>query len=138
MTFAQRSALVVSVALSLAACQTAEPSIRMEPGSAALVTRMHPDIRGPFSADYIQVIVKGTSAAAIEQGCRGQMRVKSEYRTSLQLVLRSNDIEFGQGTSRREVAKKAQEHRVERDCAALASRLNTPGGYENLFLERLR
>jgi hypothetical protein len=138
MTFARRSALIVSAALSLAACQTAEPSIRMERASAALVSRMHPDIRGPFSADYIHIIVKGTSAAAVEQGCRGHMRVRSEYRTSLQLVLRSNDIEFGQGTSRREVAKKVQEHRVERDCAALASRLNTPGGYENLFLERLR
>jgi hypothetical protein len=109
----------------------------MEQASAALVSQMHPDISAPFSADYIEVIVKGTSAAAMDKACRGQMRVRQEYRSSLQLVMRSNDIEFGQGTSRREVAKKVLEHRVERNCAALASRLNTPRGYNNIFLERL-
>ncbi len=132
-----RSAAVLLVLTTLAACQSAGNSIRMELASAALVSQMHPDISAPFSADYIEVIVKGTSAAAMDQGCRGQMRVRPEYRTSLQLVLRSNDIEFGQGTSRREVTKKVLEHRVERNCAALASLLNTPRGYNNIFLERL-
>jgi hypothetical protein len=131
-------AAVLLVLPTLFACQSSGSSIRMERASAALVSQMHPDISAPFSADYIEVIVKGTSAAAMGQACRGQMRVRQEYRSSLQLVLRSNDIEFGQGTSRREVAKKVQEHRVERDCAALASLLNTPRGYNNIFLERLR
>jgi hypothetical protein len=121
MATVQRYAFATFAALSLSACQSAGGSrIRMEPESAVLAQGMHPTIRTAFEADFIHIIVKGTSAEAM----------------ALSAVLRSNDIEFAPGTSRKEVAQKVVEHRRASNCAALASRLNV-GGYENLFLERI-
>jgi hypothetical protein len=129
--------LATVCAVGLAACETTNARWAPKGQSAALADGMHPEIQGAFRNDYIHVIVKGTSAAAMEQYCRGLVRVKPYLRQSLQLTLRSNDLEFGAGVSRREIAKKVQEHRVNRDCSALASDLNTPSGYDNLFLEKI-
>jgi hypothetical protein len=132
-----RHAFAALAAFSLAACQTAGGSgIRMEPESALLAQGMHPTIRSAFEADFIHVIVKGTSAEAMARACPANVRVVPTYRSSLNAVLRSNDIEFAPGTSRKEVAQKVVEHRRANNCAALASRLNA-GGYDNLFLERI-
>jgi hypothetical protein len=121
----------------LAGCQTATRSFNPEPASAALATQMHPVIRAEFDKDYIRLIVKGTSAEAMARACRGLVRVSPDYLHSLRLVLRTNDIEFGAGSSNREIAKKIVEHRNERDCEALTARLNV-GGYSNIFLEKTR
>jgi hypothetical protein len=130
-------------ALTLAACATNPsglgPTSSWPPRSeqAALANRMHPDIREPYLKDYIFVIVKGTSAAALEQNCRGFIRVSPQYRQSLQLVFRANDEVFGRGTSRKEVAEKVARERTTIDCASFAPRINN-GGYSNLFLEQVR
>jgi hypothetical protein len=137
MATVQRYAFATFAALSLSACQSAGGSrIRMEPESAVLAQGMHPTIRTAFEADFIHIIVKGTSAEAMARACPANVRVVPSYRASLSAVLRSNDIEFAPGTSRKEVAQKVVEHRRASNCAALASRLNV-GGYENLFLERI-
>lgn len=128
--------LIGICAFGLAACETTGARWAPKGQSAQLAVSMHPEIQGPFQQDYIHVIVKGTSAAAMEQYCRGMVRVKPYLRQSLQLTLRSNDVEFGAGTSRREIAKKVREHRVNQDCSALASGLNRDG-YDNLFLEKI-
>jgi hypothetical protein len=136
-SIAVRYGVVFVTSLILAGCQSKGRTFTPEPESAVLATRMHPEIKTAFDRDYIELIVKSTSAAGMERGCRGFVRVKSEYRSSLALVLQTNDIEFGRGSSRREVSAKAAEHRVNSDCARLASRLNI-GGYDNIFLERVR
>jgi hypothetical protein len=137
MTTARRFAFAAVAALSLTACQSVGSSrISMEPESEVLSRSMHPTIRTAFEADFIEVIVKGTSAEALARACASQIRVVPAYRSSLSSVLRSNDVEFGRGTSRKEVAQKVVEHRQLRNCGALADRLNA-GGYKNLFLERV-
>jgi hypothetical protein len=128
---------VAVLPLLLAACQSSRRLPRMEPESVALSERMHPEIRAEFDKDYIFVIVKGTSAEAMAQACKGLVQVRPEYVRSLELVLRSNDIEFGAGTSKKEVAKKVSDHRRDKDCALLAPQLNI-GGYNNNFLEKAR
>ena len=129
--------VAVTVPLLLAGCQSTNRSFVPEAASAALATQMHPAIRAEFDRDYIRLIVKGTSAEAMARACRGIVRVRADYLNSLRLVLRTNDIEFGAGTSNRDVAKKIVEHRNERDCEALSVRLNV-GGYSNIFLEKAR
>jgi hypothetical protein len=131
------SVAVFTISALLAGCQTSERVPRPELASVVISQQMHPDIRSAFDRDYIALIVKGTSAEAIARGCGGVMRIQPQYRQSLDLVLRSNDIEFGRGTSAREVAGKVRDHRRSSDCVALASRLNA-GGYPNIFLERVR
>jgi hypothetical protein len=128
--------MTMAAVVLLTGCQSSDSSVRAEPESVALAQGMHPTIKSEFDRDFIHVIVKGTSAEAMARACPAHVRVIPAYRTSLSAVLRSNDIEFGRGTSRKEVAQKMGEHRKERDCAALASRLNA-GGYDNLFLQRL-
>jgi hypothetical protein len=128
---------IIGSAIALAGCQTASRSFNPEPESVVLAGQMHPDIKAAFDQDYIKLIVKGTSASAIDQSCRNVMRVRPAYRTSLALVLRTNDIEFGPGSSRKEVAEKIRSHRKDRDCEGIASRLNE-GGYDNIFLEKVR
>jgi hypothetical protein len=132
-----RFALVAVLPALLAACQSSQSGITMEPESAVLARDMHPSVKSAFEADYIEVIVKGTSAEALARACPVDVRVIPSYRASLAAVLRSNDIEFGRGSSRREVSQKIAEHRKERNCRSLAQRLNTTGGYDNLFLERI-
>jgi hypothetical protein len=128
-------AAAVAASILLAGCQTATRSVTPEPASAALSAQMHPTIRAEFDKDYIHIIVKGTSAEAMARACRGLVRVRADYLDSLRLVLRTNDIEFGAGSSRKEVAKKVAEHRKERDCEALSDGLNGRG-YDNIFLEK--
>jgi type IV pilus biogenesis protein CpaD/CtpE len=134
---ASQLTVAIAATLLLAGCQSKGRTFTPEPESIVLATRMHPEIKTAFDRDYIELIVKSTSAAGMERACRAFVRVRPEYRSSLALVLRTNDIEFGRGSSRKEVAEKAAAHRRANDCASLASRLNA-GGYDNIFLERLR
>jgi hypothetical protein len=134
---ASHYAAVVAATLLIAGCQSPRRTFVPEPESAALATGLHPEIKPSFDEDYIKLIVKATSAAGMERGCPGFVRVQRKYRNSLAIMLRTNDIEFGRGSSRKEVAQKAAEHRKDRDCARITSGLNG-SGYDNIFLERLR
>jgi hypothetical protein len=134
---ASHYAAVIAATFLIAGCQSSRRTFVPEPESTALATGLHPEIKPSFDQDYIKLIVKATSAAGMEQGCRGYVRVQPKYRNSLSIMLRTNDIEFGRGSSRKEVAEKAAEHRRNSDCARIASGLNA-SGYDNIFLERLR
>lgn len=80
----------------------------------------------------VGAIVKATSAKAMVSACTG-VALAPASRQALEDLLRINDQKFGEGASKRDVARKIQEHQQEQDCAdlrlALQMRL-----YSNDFL----
>lgn len=118
---------VVPVLVLVAALCAAGPS-------AADEAEVHADLRAQVEDDDVEMIVKATSAVAMAKACSANVRLVDKYAGSVAFLLKSNDEQFGAGTSDADVARKIKEHEDENDCRPL-SKAHASGLYKNVFLE---
>ena len=98
---------------------------------------LHADLQTSDEDGELELIIKATSAVAMAKACSGYLRLVDKYAGSVKYLLKSNDEQFGTGTSDRDVAKKVREHEEDKDCSGM-SKAHAFGFYKNVFLEGVK